>query len=146
MCLSQIGDVVHFVLICVLRKAEYRTKICTIKYIKPTPPPQPWWPYSFAVILLRNRVSWLLYFKCVCWRVAICVMCLFSAVQLVGLWSVIVVFPAHTHMLSDLETIISYCICLIIPGSQNKLDFVLSVTLKRITTQYEVYLPGRKSF
>ena len=63
-------------------------------------------------------------------------MCLFSAVQLVGLWSVIVVFPAHTHMLLDPETIISYCICLTIPGSQNK----LKCNPQNDYTQYEANL------
>ena len=49
----------------------------------------------------------------------------------------IVVFPGHTHVLLDLEL----CICLTIPGSQNKTK---SVTPKTITLN-EVNLTGEKA-
>ena len=44
----------------------------------------------------RGRESWLFYFNCV---VAVCVLCLFHMVPLVGLQSVVVSFPGHTHLL-----------------------------------------------
>ena len=49
---------------------------------------------SLPIILLRERERCLLYFNCV---VAVCVLCVFLMVPWVGLQSVIVVFPGHTH-------------------------------------------------
>ena len=49
----------------------------------------------FSNHLAEERDSWLLYCNCV---VAVCVMCLFLMVPWVGLQSVIVTFPGHTHL------------------------------------------------
>ena len=35
-------------------------------------------------------------------RVTVCILCLFLAVPCVGLWSVIVAFPGHTHLLFEI--------------------------------------------
>ena len=52
-------------------------------------------PFSSAIILLRKR-EWLLYS---CYRVAVCVLCLFLVVPWVGQLSVVVAFPGLTHFL-----------------------------------------------
>ena len=60
------------------------------------------WSYSLAFCnhLVRGKVSWLLYFKsiflllCGCLGPGLCLV-----VPYVGLWSVIVAFPGHTHYL-----------------------------------------------
>ena len=44
---------------------------------------------NFAIILLKKSGC----------RVAYCVSCLFFVVPWVGMWSVIVAFPGHTHLL-----------------------------------------------
>ena len=53
---------------------------------------------TLAIILLRKRESWLLSFNCV---VAVCVLGLFLTMPWVGLLSVIVAFPGHTHLLLE---------------------------------------------
>ena len=51
----------------------------------------------FSIILLRKRELFaLLLAGC---HVDVCVLCLFHTVKWVGHWSVIVVFPGHTHLL-----------------------------------------------
>ena len=50
---------------------------------------------SFATILPRKRG--LVYFNC---HLTVCVLCLFLAVRWVGLLSVIVAYPGHTHLFS----------------------------------------------
>ena len=49
--------------------------------------------------------SWLLS----CCRVAVSVLCLFLTVPWVGLWSVIVVFLGHTHLLTPWSLLTSWC-------------------------------------
>ena len=50
---------------------------------------------KFAIILLKKRANWLIYFNCV---VAVSVPCFFLTIPWVGLQSVIVIFPGHTHL------------------------------------------------
>ena len=56
---------------------------------------------SFAIILLRKTELVALLKLCPCCRVTVSVLCLFLAVPWVGLWSVIVAFPGHTHLLFE---------------------------------------------
>ena len=48
-------------------------------------------------LVVEEKADQLLCFGCVV-HVAVCVPCLFLAVPLVGLQSVIVAFPGHTHL------------------------------------------------
>ena len=48
-----------------------------------------------AIILLSKSKSWLVYLSCL---VTVCVLCLFIAVPLVGLQSVIMAFPGDIHL------------------------------------------------
>ena len=54
--------------------------------------------FSFAIISLGKKESWLLYFNCLLMAFD-SVLCLFLAVLWVGLQCVIVAFPNHTHLL-----------------------------------------------
>ena len=53
----------------------------------------------------RERELVALLYLCSCCHVTISFLCLFFAVSWVGLWSVIVAFPGHTHLLHD------SCVC-----------------------------------
>ena len=61
-------------------------------------------PCSVAIIFLQQTRGLLLYFNCV---VAVSIPYLFLMVPWVGLWSVIVEFPGHTHLKNEPRNVIS---------------------------------------
>ena len=56
---------------------------------------------SFVIVSLRKRELAALFKLCFCCHVAVSVLCFFTMVLWVGLWSVIVAFPGRTQFLFD---------------------------------------------
>ena len=58
---------------------------------------------SSEIIFLRKKELIALLQLSSCCRVAVSIVCLFLAVPWVGLWYVLVAFPGHTHLLTNIK-------------------------------------------
>ena len=96
--------------------------------------------YSFVIILLRKKESWMLYVNCC--LVHVIALCLFLTVLWIGLWSVIVAFPGLTHFLSNRGKSNSLCqtgkhkknpLCIVVGQGNSTLRSILGHVAQSVT-------------